>query len=115
MSNLHNLEIAGSAPPPGPFRLWLRPGEGKMSHRAKMNAMRSTLVVVGSLAFGYLTLQLGFRPFLEKAREAAAATAEMELEQSRKASDTVDGGLVSEFSDDSSGSGGFGFVDGNSR
>lgn len=32
-----------------------------------MNAMRSGLVVLGSLAFGYLTLQLGFRPFLERA------------------------------------------------
>ncbi|KAL9264954.1 hypothetical protein AKJ16_DCAP12245 [Drosera capensis] len=81
-----------------------------MSHRAKMNAMRSTVVVVGSLAFGYLTLQLGFRSFLEKAREAAAAALEMELEQSRKAPDDVHGGLVSEFSDGSGGSGGFGII-----
>lgn len=35
-----------------------------------MNAMRSGVVVVGALAFGYLTLQLGFRPFLEKAQQS---------------------------------------------
>lgn len=40
-----------------------------MRERAKMNAMRSGLVVLGSLAFGYLTLQLGFRPFLERAQQ----------------------------------------------
>ncbi|POO02250.1 hypothetical protein TorRG33x02_020340 [Trema orientale] len=39
-----------------------------MDHRTKMNAMRSGVVVVGALAFGYLTLQLGFKPFLEKAQ-----------------------------------------------
>ncbi|KAL2458640.1 Uncharacterized protein Fot_55670 [Forsythia ovata] len=33
-----------------------------------MNAMRSGVVVMGALAFGYLTLQLGFKPFLEKAQ-----------------------------------------------
>lgn len=33
-----------------------------------MNAMRSGVVVFGALAFGYLTLQLGFKPFLEKAQ-----------------------------------------------
>lgn len=30
------------------------------------NAMRSGVVVVGALAFGYLTLQLYVKPFLEK-------------------------------------------------
>ncbi|KAL3828822.1 hypothetical protein ACJIZ3_017624 [Penstemon smallii] len=39
-----------------------------MGGTAKMNAMRSGLVVVGALAFGYLTLQLGFKPFLERAQ-----------------------------------------------
>ncbi|KAL0457258.1 UNVERIFIED_CONTAM: hypothetical protein Slati_1065000 [Sesamum latifolium] len=39
-----------------------------MGGTAKMNAMRSAVVVVGALAFGYLTLQLGFKPFLEKAQ-----------------------------------------------
>ncbi|KAG2727424.1 hypothetical protein I3843_01G152500 [Carya illinoinensis] len=40
-----------------------------MKQTAKMNAIRSGIVVVGALAFGYLTLQLGFKPFLEKAQE----------------------------------------------
>lgn len=35
----------------------------------KVNAMRSGVVVVGALAFGYLTLQLSFRPYLERAQE----------------------------------------------
>ncbi|KAF8016930.1 hypothetical protein BT93_H2200 [Corymbia citriodora subsp. variegata] len=43
-----------------------------MRDRTKMNAMRSGLVVIGALAFGYLTLQLGFKPFLEKSQVAAA-------------------------------------------
>ncbi|KAI8005454.1 Outer envelope membrane protein 7 [Camellia lanceoleosa] len=37
---------------------------------AKMNAMRSGVVVVGALAFGYLTFQIGFRPFLERAQHS---------------------------------------------
>ncbi|KAL9408013.1 hypothetical protein AB3S75_046539 [Citrus x aurantiifolia] len=40
-----------------------------MRERAKMNAIRSGIVVVGFLAFGYLSLELGFKPFLLKARE----------------------------------------------
>jgi hypothetical protein len=40
-----------------------------MDQKTKMNAIRSGIVVVGTLAFGYLTLQLGFKPFLEKAQE----------------------------------------------
>ncbi|KAH7522363.1 hypothetical protein FEM48_Zijuj07G0130500 [Ziziphus jujuba var. spinosa] len=39
-----------------------------MRDRTKMNAMRSGVVVVGASAFGYLTLQLGFKPFLERAQ-----------------------------------------------
>ncbi|KAL2341253.1 hypothetical protein Fmac_009193 [Flemingia macrophylla] len=35
----------------------------------KMNAIRSGIVVVGALAFGYLSLQIGFKPYLEKAQE----------------------------------------------
>ncbi|BFG15324.1 hypothetical protein Pyn_06433 [Prunus yedoensis var. nudiflora] len=41
-----------------------------MRERTKVNAMRSGVVVLGALAFGYLTLQLGFRPFLERAQLA---------------------------------------------
>ncbi|KAK9725450.1 hypothetical protein RND81_05G144400 [Saponaria officinalis] len=49
--------------------------KGKMRERGMMNAMRSGLVVLGAVAFGYLTLQLGFRPFLERAQRT------LELEQ----------------------------------
>lgn len=37
----------------------------------KMNAIRSGIVVLGALAFGYLSLQIGFKPFLEKAQQHA--------------------------------------------
>ncbi|VVB15151.1 unnamed protein product [Arabis nemorensis] len=33
------------------------------------NAIRSSVVVLGSLAFGYMSLQLGYKPFLEKAEQ----------------------------------------------
>ncbi|KAB2599562.1 hypothetical protein D8674_009833 [Pyrus ussuriensis x Pyrus communis] len=42
--------------------------KGRM--KVNSNAMRSGVVVLGALAFGYLTLQLGFRPFLERAQSA---------------------------------------------
>lgn len=32
------------------------------------NAVRSGIVVVTAVAFGWLTLQVGFKPFLEKAQ-----------------------------------------------
>ncbi|MED6158700.1 hypothetical protein PIB30_035241 [Stylosanthes scabra] len=35
----------------------------------KMNAIRSGIVVLGALAFGYLSLQIGFKPYLEKAQQ----------------------------------------------
>ncbi|KAI3704091.1 hypothetical protein L1987_74304 [Smallanthus sonchifolius] len=35
---------------------------------AAKNGLRSGLVVIGALAFGYLSLQLGFKPYLEKAQ-----------------------------------------------
>lgn len=44
-----------------------------MRDRAKINAMRSGVVVLGALAFGYLTLELGFRPFLERAQQQQEA------------------------------------------
>lgn len=40
----------------------------KMGGTAKMNAMRSTVVVIGALAFGYLSMHLGFKPYLERAQ-----------------------------------------------
>ncbi|CAL9230860.1 unnamed protein product [Arabidopsis halleri] len=33
------------------------------------NVIRSSVVVLGSLAFGYLSLELGYKPFLEKAEQ----------------------------------------------
>ncbi|KAF5789730.1 putative outer envelope membrane protein [Helianthus annuus] len=41
---------------------------------AAKNGLRSGLVVIGALAFGYLTLQLGFKPYLEKAQQYNSAT-----------------------------------------
>ncbi|KAK4266392.1 hypothetical protein QN277_027324 [Acacia crassicarpa] len=37
----------------------------------KMNAIRSGIVVLGALAFGYLSLQIGFKPYLENAQQHA--------------------------------------------
>lgn len=34
----------------------------------KMNAIRSGIVVLGAVAFGYLSLRIGFKPYLEKAK-----------------------------------------------
>ncbi|KAL8100253.1 hypothetical protein AgCh_032485 [Apium graveolens] len=33
------------------------------------NALRSAVVVIGALAFGHLTLQLGYKPYLEKTQQ----------------------------------------------
>ncbi|TKY72125.1 hypothetical protein E2542_SST00863 [Spatholobus suberectus] len=38
----------------------------------KMNAIRSGIVVLGALAFGYLSIQIGFKPYLEKAQNQNA-------------------------------------------
>lgn len=46
-----------------------RTGGERMRERAKLNAIRSGIVIIGSLAFGYLTLEIGFKPFLQKAQE----------------------------------------------
>ncbi|KAJ1428763.1 hypothetical protein SESBI_08868 [Sesbania bispinosa] len=35
----------------------------------KMNAIRSGIVVLGALAFGYLSIQIGFKPYLDKAQQ----------------------------------------------
>ncbi|KAK2447786.1 hypothetical protein P8452_12041 [Trifolium repens] len=34
----------------------------------KMNAIRSGIVVLGAIAFGYLSIQIGFKPYLENAK-----------------------------------------------
>ncbi|CAN0866386.1 hypothetical protein LINGRAHAP2_LOCUS9259 [Linum grandiflorum] len=40
-----------------------------MKGETKLNAIKSGLVVLGALAFGYLTLEIGFKPILVKAQE----------------------------------------------
>ncbi|KAG2311816.1 hypothetical protein Bca52824_023373 [Brassica carinata] len=40
-----------------------------MKRTAMDNAIRSSVVVLGSLAFGYMSLELGYKPFLEKAEQ----------------------------------------------
>ncbi|CDO99005.1 unnamed protein product [Coffea canephora] len=62
-----------------------------MRGTAKMNAMRSGVVVLGALAFGYLTLQLGFKPFLEKAqkRQQESLLLQQQQQQSEEASQTL--------------------------
>ncbi|XP_010278204.1 PREDICTED: outer envelope membrane protein 7-like [Nelumbo nucifera] len=41
-----------------------------MKQSTKVNSMKSAIVVFGALAFGYLTMELAFKPFLDKAQEA---------------------------------------------
>ncbi|XP_020098713.1 uncharacterized protein LOC109717370 isoform X2 [Ananas comosus] len=38
--------------------------------RARQNAMRSGVVVVGAIAFAYLSFRVGFKPYLDRARDA---------------------------------------------
>lgn len=58
-----------------------------MRERRTVNAMRSAVVVLGALAFGYLTLQLGFKPYLERAQiandqsEPASSSSEQQEEE----------------------------------
>ncbi|KAL5704753.1 hypothetical protein ACHQM5_023133 [Ranunculus cassubicifolius] len=37
---------------------------------AKVNSFKSAVVVLGALAFGWLTIEIACKPFLEKARDA---------------------------------------------
>ncbi|PKI77164.1 hypothetical protein CRG98_002446 [Punica granatum] len=55
-----------------------------MNQTAKMNAIRSGIVVVGALAFGYLSFRLGFKPYLERAEAAleSAGPSQPSLSQS---------------------------------
>ncbi|XP_043725905.1 outer envelope membrane protein 7-like [Telopea speciosissima] len=41
-----------------------------MKQSTKANSVKSAIVVVGALAFGWLTIELAFKPFLQKARDA---------------------------------------------
>ena len=42
---------------------------GRQISDMKMNAIRSCIVVLGAVAFGYLSLHIGFKPFLQKAQQ----------------------------------------------
>ncbi|KAL6497807.1 hypothetical protein OROHE_026957 [Orobanche hederae] len=67
-----------------------------MGATPKMNSMRSAVVVVGALAFGYLTLQLGVKPFLEKAQfeqQRQEALAQAQSASSHDAQDSFDDSL----------------------
>lgn len=56
-----------------------------MNRESRLNAVRSGIVVISALAFGYLTFQIGFKPYLQKAellrqqQEAAGANTEETL------------------------------------
>ncbi|KAK4737960.1 hypothetical protein R3W88_001657 [Solanum pinnatisectum] len=43
-----------------------------MRDTTKMKTFRSALVVIGAVAFGYLNLQIMFKPFLEKTQAQQA-------------------------------------------
>ncbi|KAL5782537.1 hypothetical protein ACOSP7_007566 [Xanthoceras sorbifolium] len=62
-----------------------------MRERKKLNAIRSGIVVVGFLAFGYLSLELGFKPFLLKAQHI------QEQEALRKSSQQHDSSTSTQF------------------
>ncbi|WOG83326.1 hypothetical protein DCAR_0102501 [Daucus carota subsp. sativus] len=46
------------------------------------NALRSAVVVIGALAFGHLTLQLAFKPYLEKTQQQMEALQNQEPQSS---------------------------------
>ncbi|KAG9456662.1 hypothetical protein H6P81_001170 [Aristolochia fimbriata] len=43
---------------------------GSRAQRARTNSLKSAVVVFGALAFGWLTIEIAFKPFLDRAREA---------------------------------------------
>ncbi|KAL6968344.1 hypothetical protein U1Q18_034147 [Sarracenia purpurea var. burkii] len=43
-----------------------------MGRPAKESSLKSTAVVVGALAFGWLAIELAFKPLLDKVRDAMA-------------------------------------------
>ncbi|OEL16351.1 hypothetical protein BAE44_0022625 [Dichanthelium oligosanthes] len=42
---------------------------GAGGSRARQNAMRSGVVVLGAVAFGYLSFRVGFKPYLDQVQE----------------------------------------------
>ncbi|CAN6336993.1 unnamed protein product [Urochloa humidicola] len=57
---------------------------GAGGSRARQNAMRSGVVVLGAVAFGYLSFRVGFKPYLDQAQEA------MDSSQAAAAADASD-------------------------
>lgn len=55
----------------------------------KMNAIRSGIVVLGALAFGYLSIRIGFKPYLEKAK-VQQQQQQNEVQQSRDSDSDFD-------------------------
>ncbi|KAJ1263780.1 hypothetical protein BS78_09G213000 [Paspalum vaginatum] len=47
---------------------------GAAGSRARQNAMRSGVVVLGAVAFGYLSFRVGFKPYLDQAQEAMGSS-----------------------------------------
>ncbi|KAH0937186.1 hypothetical protein HID58_004647 [Brassica napus] len=66
-----------------------------MKRTAMDNAIRSSVVVLGSLAFGYMSLELGYKPFLEKAEQYERSV------QSQASQHQQEQGLVFTFSQSS--------------
>nr|XP_009795444.1 PREDICTED: uncharacterized protein LOC104242143 [Nicotiana sylvestris] len=58
-----------------------------MRDTTKMKALRSGLVVIGAVAFGYLNLQLMFKPFLEKTQSQQALLHSESSQQQQSESD----------------------------
>uniref|UniRef100_A0A0V0GFG9 Putative ovule protein n=1 Tax=Solanum chacoense TaxID=4108 RepID=A0A0V0GFG9_SOLCH len=57
-----------------------------MRDTTKMKTFRSALVVIGAVAFGYLNLQIMFKPFLEKT-QAQQALLQSQSSQQQQHSD----------------------------
>ena len=60
---------------------------GAGGSRARQNAMRSGVVVLGAVAFGYLSFRVGFKPYLHQAQEAMDSARDPDAAAARDASD----------------------------
>lgn len=54
------------------------------------NGLRSGVVVIGAVAFGYLTLQLAFKPYLEKTQQQFEVLQKQEAHQSESNNEQFD-------------------------
>lgn len=89
LKSYYALEIVKGVAPESGLQKTAAEMRGTAKAKAKANAMRSAVVVLGALSFGDLTLRLGFKPYLEKAeleqqrREAQSAAASAAAPQPR--------------------------------